>query len=83
MMKKFLMIFSALIGFGSADAQGKTIDELKAEREQLKLESSRNDPREYARLIAPIYATSPDYADTLIAVMNDVERIAWILGYEK
>jgi flagellum-specific peptidoglycan hydrolase FlgJ len=43
----------------------------------------RNDPREYARLIAPIYATSPDYADTLIAVMNDVERIAWILGYEK
>jgi flagellar protein FlgJ len=45
--------------------------------------SSRNDPREYARLIAPIYATSPDYADTLIAVMNDVERIAWILGYEK
>jgi flagellum-specific peptidoglycan hydrolase FlgJ len=36
--------------------------------------SYRNDPREYARLIAPIYATSPDYANTLIAVIDMVEK---------
>jgi flagellar protein FlgJ len=30
----------------------------------------RHDPREYARRIAGIYATSPDYAKTLVAVME-------------
>ncbi|MDR3266206.1 MAG: glucosaminidase domain-containing protein, partial [Tannerella sp.] len=34
----------------------------------------RNDPREYARQIAPVYATSPDYANTLVAVIEMVER---------
>jgi flagellar protein FlgJ len=34
----------------------------------------RHDPREYARQIAPVYATAPSYADTLIAVINMVER---------
>jgi hypothetical protein len=40
----------------------------------------RNDPREYVRRIAPICATSPDYADTLAAVINDVERYVKRLG---
>jgi flagellar protein FlgJ len=35
---------------------------------------SRHDPREYARRIAPTYATSPDYAETLVAVIDRVER---------
>jgi flagellar protein FlgJ len=39
----------------------------------------RDDPREYARRIAPVYATSPDYANTLVAVINDVERYVWLL----
>jgi hypothetical protein len=45
MMKKYLlMIFLvSLIGFVSTTAQGKTIDELKAEREQLKLELKSKD----------------------------------------
>jgi flagellar protein FlgJ len=34
----------------------------------------RDDPREYARRIAPTYATSPDYAQTLVAVMDSVEK---------
>jgi flagellum-specific peptidoglycan hydrolase FlgJ len=40
----------------------------------------RDDPREYARRIAPVYATSPDYADTLVAVINDVERYVGRMG---
>jgi flagellar protein FlgJ len=36
----------------------------------------RHDPREYARRIAGTYATGPDYAKTLIAVIDRVERIA-------
>jgi flagellar protein FlgJ len=34
----------------------------------------RHDPREYARRIAPTYATSPDYAKTLVAVIDKVEK---------
>jgi flagellar protein FlgJ len=34
----------------------------------------RHDPREYARRIAGTYATSPDYAKTLIAVIDKVEK---------
>jgi flagellar protein FlgJ len=34
----------------------------------------RNDPREYARQSAPVYATSPDYENTIVAVIADVER---------
>jgi flagellar protein FlgJ len=34
----------------------------------------RHDPREYARRIAPTYATSPDYAKTLVAVIDSVEK---------
>jgi hypothetical protein len=47
--------------------------QLKGEKDICKWEY-RDDPREYARRIAPVYATSPDYADTLVAVINDVER---------
>jgi hypothetical protein len=36
--------------------------------------SYRNDPREYARRIAGTYATSPDYAKTLVAVIDTVEK---------
>jgi flagellar protein FlgJ len=35
----------------------------------------RHDPREYARRIAPTYATSPDYAKTLVAVIDWVEKM--------
>jgi flagellar protein FlgJ len=34
----------------------------------------RHDSREYARQIAPVYATSPDYANTLVAVIDTVEK---------
>jgi flagellar protein FlgJ len=34
----------------------------------------RNDPREYARQIAPIYASDPNYASTLVAVIGTVEK---------
>jgi flagellar protein FlgJ len=35
----------------------------------------RHDPREYARRIAPTYATGPDYAATLVAVIDKVEKL--------
>jgi flagellar protein FlgJ len=34
----------------------------------------RHDPREYARRIAGTYASNPDYAKTLIAVMDKIEK---------
>ncbi|MDR1224079.1 MAG: glucosaminidase domain-containing protein [Tannerella sp.] len=34
----------------------------------------RHDPREYARRIAGTYATSPDYAKTLVAMIDKVEK---------
>jgi flagellar protein FlgJ len=40
----------------------------------------RHDPREYARRIAPTYASSPDYAKTLIAIIDRVEKI---IGLQK
>jgi flagellar protein FlgJ len=37
----------------------------------------RHDPREYARRIAGTYATSPDYAKTLVAVIDKVEKTSF------
>ncbi|MDR1221946.1 MAG: hypothetical protein LBL07_03585 [Tannerella sp.] len=34
----------------------------------------RHDPREYARRIAGTYATSPDYAKTLVVVIDKMEK---------
>ncbi|MDR1102649.1 MAG: glucosaminidase domain-containing protein [Tannerella sp.] len=39
----------------------------------------RHDPREYARCIAGTYATSPDYAKTLVAVIDRVEKMTNLL----
>jgi flagellar protein FlgJ len=42
----------------------------------------RHDPREYARRIAGTYATGPDYAKTLIAVIDKVKKVTDELNYE-
>lgn len=37
--------------------------------------SVKNDPEKFIRLMAPVYAQSPTYADTVLSIMNTLKKV--------